>query len=137
MRPLYDALDEMMGQEATQRHMQRRAVEVLPLAYMRGRTLNDAFILLDEAQNATPQQMKMFLTRMGFGAHMVVTVDITQIDLPEPRPSGLVLAQRLLKGIKGIAFVELSREDIVRHPLVEEIVGAYERGEHLEHGRSS
>ncbi len=129
MRPLYDALDEMIGPDTTQRHMERRILEVLPLAYMRGRTLNDAFILLDEAQNTTPQQIKMFLTRMGFGAQMVVTGDITQIDLPESQPSGLVLAERLLRGIKGVAFVELSKEDVVRHPLVHDIIEAYERGE--------
>jgi phosphate starvation-inducible PhoH-like protein len=129
MRPLYDALDEMIGPDRTQRHMERRVVEVLPLAYMRGRTLNDAFILLDEAQNTTPQQMKMFLTRMGFGAQMVVTGDVTQIDLPESQPSGLVLAQRLLRDVKGIAFIELSKEDVVRHPLVHDIIDAYEKSE--------
>jgi phosphate starvation-inducible PhoH-like protein len=129
MRPLYDALDEMVGPDRTQRHMERRIVEVLPLAYMRGRTLNDAFILLDEAQNTTPQQMKMFLTRMGYGAQMVVTGDITQTDLPESQLSGLVQAQSILDGLQGISFVQLAKEDIVRHPLVHDIIEAYENGE--------
>ena len=129
MRPLYDALDEMVGSDRTQRHMERRIVEVLPLAYMRGRTLNDAFILLDEAQNTTPQQMKMFLTRMGFGAQMVVTGDVTQIDLPDSQPSGLVLAQSVLDGLQGVSFVQLAKDDIVRHPLVHDIIEAYEKAE--------
>ncbi len=129
MRPLYDALDEMVGPDRTQRHIERRIVEVLPLAYMRGRTLNDAFILLDEAQNTTPQQMKMFLTRMGFGAQMVVTGDITQTDLPESQLSGLVQAQSTLDGLQGVSFVQLAKEDIVRHPLVHDIIEAYENGE--------
>ncbi|MFQ5809865.1 MAG: PhoH family protein [Armatimonadota bacterium] len=133
MRPLYDALDEMVGPDRTQRHMERRVVEVLPLAYMRGRTLNDAFSVLDEAQNTTPQQMKMFLTRMGFGAQMVVTGDVTQIDLPESQPSGLVLAGQVLRDVKGVAFVELSKDDVVRHPLVHDIIEAYESNEGREH----
>jgi phosphate starvation-inducible PhoH-like protein len=127
MRPLYDCLDEFIGSEAAQRHMARRTVEVLPLAYMRGRTLNEAFILLDEAQNTTPQQMKMFLTRLGFGSRMVVTGDITQIDLPPQQPSGLVVARAVLQGIKGLALVELTAQDVVRHRLVQDIVEAYDR----------
>ncbi|MFQ6097855.1 MAG: PhoH family protein [Armatimonadota bacterium] len=129
MRPLYDCLDEFIGPEGAQRHMARRTIEVLPLAYMRGRTLNEAFILLDEAQNTTPQQMKMFLTRLGFGGQMVVTGDITQIDLPADQPSGLVVARSVLRGIKGLAFVELTPADVVRHRLVQDIVEAYDRAD--------
>ncbi len=127
MRPLYDALDEMLGAERTQRCIERRAIEIAPLAYMRGRTLNDAFILLDEAQNTTPQQMKMFLTRMGFGSQMVVNGDVTQVDLPDPGASGLLVARRVLEKVKGIRFLELSADDVVRHRLVQDIVQAYDR----------
>jgi phosphate starvation-inducible PhoH-like protein len=119
LRPLYDALYEM----------QRGVIEVVPLAFMRGRTLNDAFIILDEAQNTTREQMKMFLTRMGFGSKVVVTGDITQIDLPRDRTSGLVEAREIFKGLEGIAFVTLSERDVVRHELVQTIVRAYERFE--------
>jgi phosphate starvation-inducible PhoH-like protein len=129
LRPLYDALYEMMGPERVARLMERGVIEVVPLAFMRGRTLNDAFIILDEAQNTTREQMKMFLTRMGFGSKAVVTGDITQIDLPRDRPSGLVEAREIFRGLEGIAFVELSQADVVRHELVQTIVRAYERYE--------
>ncbi len=127
LRPLYDALNEMLGVEAYQRLLERGAVEVAPLAYMRGRTLNDAFIILDEAQNTTSEQMKMFLTRMGMGSKMVITGDITQIDLPAGKKSGLVEAMEVLKGVDDIAVVTLSHRDVVRHELVQAIVRAYER----------
>lgn len=125
MRPLYDALYEMMDYDKVQRLIERRTIEVIPLAYMRGRSLNDAFIVIDEAQNATTLQMKMLLTRMGFGSKMVVTGDITQIDLPKGVPSGLVAVQEILKGVDGVAFVYLTDQDVVRHPLVQRIVQAY------------
>jgi len=125
-RPLYDALYEMVEPARFQAHLERGIIEIAPLAYMRGRTLNDAFIILDEAQNTTPQQMKMFLTRLGFGSKMVITGDITQIDLPRGRVSGLQDAQRKLAGVEGVAFVDLGREDIVRSDLVMRIVDAYE-----------
>ncbi len=127
LRPLYDALNEMLGVEAYQRLFERGAVEVAPLAYMRGRTLNDAFIILDEAQNTTSEQMKMFLTRMGMGSKMVITGDVTQIDLPTGKKSGLVEAMEVLKGVDDIAVVTLSHRDVVRHELVQAIVRAYER----------
>lgn len=127
LRPLYDALHEMLGVEAYQRLVERQAIEVAPLAYMRGRTLNDAFIILDEAQNTTSEQMKMFLTRMGVGSKVVVTGDVTQVDLPEKTRSGLVDALHILKGIDGIAQVYLTEKDVVRHRLVQQIVKAYER----------
>lgn len=129
LRPLYDALYDILGVDAFQRYMERGVIEVAPLAYMRGRTLDDAFIILDEAQNTTPEQMKMFLTRMGFGSKMVITGDVTQIDLPEGRMSGLVEVQEVLKGVPGIAFVYLSDRDVVRHELVQRIIKAYERYE--------
>jgi phosphate starvation-inducible PhoH-like protein len=129
LRPLYDALYEMVGPERVARLMERGVIEVVPLAFMRGRTLNDAFIILDEAQNTTREQMKMFLTRMGFGSKAVVTGDITQIDLPRDRPSGLVEAREIFRAIEGIAFVELAQADVVRHELVQTIVRAYERYE--------
>jgi len=129
LRPLYDALYEMLGPERVARLMERGIIEVVPLAFMRGRTLNDAFIILDEAQNTTREQMKMFLTRMGFGSKAVVTGDITQIDLPRDRPSGLVEAREIFRHIDGIAFVELTQGDVVRHELVQTIVRAYERYE--------
>ncbi|BBL78969.1 phosphate starvation protein PhoH [Rubrobacter xylanophilus] len=125
-RPLYDALYEMVEPARFQAHLERGIIEIAPLAYMRGRTLNDAFIILDEAQNTTPQQMKMFLTRLGFGSRMVITGDVTQIDLPRGRVSGLQDAQRKLAGVEGVAFVDLGREDIVRSDLVMRIVDAYE-----------
>ena len=127
LRPLYDALHEMMGVEAYQRLLERGAVEVAPLAYMRGRTLNDAFIILDEAQNTTSEQMKMFLTRMGMGSKMIITGDVTQIDLPAGKKSGLVEAIEVLKGVDDIAIVRLTHRDVVRHELVQAIVKAYEK----------
>jgi phosphate starvation-inducible PhoH-like protein len=133
LKPLYDALFEMMDAEAFQRLMQRGTIEVAPLAYMRGRTLNDSFIILDEAQNTSPEQMKMFLTRLGFGSKAVVNGDITQIDLPAGSRSGLVVVQEILTGIEGIQFINLGARDVVRHKIVQDIVEAYrtygERGE--------
>ncbi len=126
LRPLYDALYELVLADRFQTLLERRIIEIAPLAYMRGRTLNDAFIILDEAQNTTYEQMKMFLTRLGFGSKIVVTGDITQIDLPTPKSSGLVRVQSLFKGIKGIETVYLTQGDVVRHHLVQEIVKAYE-----------
>ncbi len=127
LRPLYDALYDILGVDVFQRYMERGVIEVAPLAYMRGRTLDDAFIILDEAQNTTPEQMKMFLTRMGFGSKMVITGDVTQIDLPDGRTSGLVHVQEVLEGVEGIAFVRLSDRDVIRHELVQRIIQAYER----------
>jgi phosphate starvation-inducible PhoH-like protein len=125
LKPLYDALYEMMDAEAFQRMMARGTIEVAPLAYMRGRTLNDSFIILDEAQNTSPEQMKMFLTRLGFGSKVVVNGDITQIDLPAGSRSGLVVVQEILDGIEGIRFVHLGAKDVVRHRIVQDIVEAY------------
>ena len=127
LRPLYDALHDMLGVDAYQRLVERGAIEVAPLAYMRGRTLNDAFIILDEAQNTTSEQMKMFLTRMGMGSKMVITGDVTQIDLPLGKKSGLVEALEVLKGVEDIGIVRLTHRDVVRHELVQAIVRAYER----------
>lgn len=127
LRPLYDSLYDILGLEHTQKYLERNIIEIAPLAYMRGRTLEDAFIILDEAQNTTPEQMKMFLTRMGFGSKAVITGDITQIDLPKGQHSGLVDAKRVLEGVKGIAFQWMTGADIVRHPLVMEIIRAYEQ----------
>lgn len=129
LRPLYDAMYEMMGTESYQKYFERGQIEVAPLAYMRGRTLDDAFIILDEAQNTTPEQMKMFLTRIGFGSRVIVTGDITQIDLPDGKCSGLKDAMRVLKNIEGISFVTLSERDVVRHPLVQKIIKSYEKYE--------
>lgn len=128
-RPLYDALYEMIDPTKFQAHLERSIIEIAPLAFMRGRTLNDAFIILDEAQNTTPQQMKMFLTRLGFGSRMVVTGDITQVDLPQGRMSGLHDAQKTLTGVEGISFVGLRRDDIIRSDLVMRIVDAYEHAQ--------
>jgi phosphate starvation-inducible PhoH-like protein len=128
-RPLYDALYEMMDPDKVQVNLERGIIEIAPLAYMRGRTLNDAFIILDEAQNTTPQQMKMFLTRLGFGSKMVVTGDITQVDLPGGKRSGLAGVQRILEGVEGVEFVGLEREDIVRADIVMRIVNAYEQNQ--------
>jgi phosphate starvation-inducible PhoH-like protein len=125
MKPLYDALFEMMGADALPRLMERGTVEVAPLAFMRGRTLNDSFIILDEAQNTTPEQMKMFLTRLGFGSKAVVNGDVTQIDLPNGQTSGLVIVQNILKGIEDIEFAQLGARDVVRHKIVQDIVEAY------------
>ena len=127
LRPLYDALHEMLGVDAYQRLVERGAIEVAPLAYMRGRTLNDAFIILDEAQNTTSEQMKMFLTRMGMGSKMVITGDVTQIDLPIGKKSGLVEALEVLRGVEDIGIVTLTHRDVVRHELVQAIVKAYEK----------
>ena len=127
LRPLYDALFDMMGAEAFQRNQERGYIEVAPLAYMRGRTLDDSFIILDEAQNTTPEQMKMFLTRLGFNSKMVITGDVTQIDLADNRKSGLVEASKVLKNIEGIDQVRFSDKDVVRHKLVQDIVKAYEK----------
>jgi phosphate starvation-inducible PhoH-like protein len=127
LRPLYDALYEMLGFEQVARLIERNVIEVAPLAYMRGRTLNDSFIILDEAQNTTVEQMKMFLTRIGFSSKAVITGDITQIDLPVGRPSGLIEAKNILQDIKGIKMVFFSKKDVVRHKLVQEIINAYEQ----------
>lgn len=129
LRPLYDGLFDILGVEVTQRYLEKNIIEIAPLAYMRGRTLNDAFIILDEAQNTTPQQMKMFLTRLGFGSKAVITGDITQVDLPKENYSGLVEIQKILKGVDGIGFQYLTKEDVVRHPLVQRIIDAYEKFE--------
>lgn len=126
LRPLYDALYEMLGFEKVAKLIERNVIEVAPLAYMRGRTLNDAFIILDESQNTTREQMKMFLTRIGFGANAVITGDLTQIDLPQGKHSGLLHAQRILQDIAGISFTQFSAKDVVRHTLVQRIVEAYE-----------
>ena len=131
LRPLYDAINEMLGPDAFARLIERQQIEVAPLAYMRGRTLNDAFIILDEAQNTTSEQMKMFLTRMGTGSKMVITGDVTQIDLPGIRKSGLVEALEVLKGVDDIAICRLTHKDVVRHELVQAIVKAYERHANL------
>jgi phosphate starvation-inducible PhoH-like protein len=129
LRPLYDALHDMMTFEDASRLIQRGVIEVAPLAFMRGRTLNDSFVILDEAQNATTEQMKMFLTRLGFSSKTVITGDVTQTDLPQGKTSGLIEAMDVLEGIKGIRFVFFSRDDVIRHPLVQEIIDAYEKME--------
>ena len=126
LRPLYDALYDMLGVENYQRYVERGSIEIAPLAYMRGRTLDDAFIILDEAQNTTPEQMKMFLTRIGFGSKAIVTGDITQIDLPGGKKSGLKEAMKILEEVEDIAFCRFSEKDVVRHPLVQRIIKAYE-----------
>lgn len=129
LRPLYDALFEMLGSDTYQKYLERGNIEVAPLAYMRGRTLDDSFIILDEAQNTSREQMKMFLTRLGFGSKIVITGDITQIDLPEEKTSGLKVAMKVLKGIDDVAICELTGADVVRHRLVQKIIDAYERFE--------
>jgi phosphate starvation-inducible PhoH-like protein len=134
LRPLYDALHDMMDFEDASHLVQKGVIEVAPLAFMRGRTLNDSFVILDEAQNATSEQMKMFLTRLGFSSKAVITGDVTQTDLPEGKSSGLIEAKGILDGIEGIRFVYFSRDDVVRHPLVQEIIDAYEK---LETGRKT
>ncbi len=126
LRPLYDALYDLMGFERVTKAFERNALEIAPLAFMRGRTLNNAFVILDEAQNTTPEQMKMFLTRIGFGSKCVVTGDVSQIDLPKGHPSGLVDAERVLRRVKGIAHTRFTSADVVRHPLVARIVDAYD-----------
>jgi len=125
LRPLYDALNDVLGPEQVAKALERGVLEIAPLAYMRGRTLDDSFIIMDEAQNSTPEQMKMFLTRLGFGSKMVITGDVTQIDLPRGKKSGLMEAQRILKGIEDIGFVIFDESDVVRHSLVQKIIVAY------------
>lgn len=127
LRPLYDSLYDLMGFDKTGKQFERNTIEIAPLAFMRGRTLNQSFIILDEAQNTTPEQMKMFLTRIGLGSKAVITGDVTQIDLPKHQKSGLVEAKQVLKDIRGIAFTHFQSEDVVRHPLVQRIVNAYEK----------
>ena len=127
LRPLYDALHELMGFERVQKAFERQQIEIAPLAFMRGRTLNHAFVILDEAQNTTPEQMKMFLTRIGFGSKAVVTGDVSQVDLPRTQLSGLVDAERVLRRVQGIAITRLTSADVVRHPLVARIVDAYDK----------
>jgi phosphate starvation-inducible PhoH-like protein len=130
LRPLFDALHDMLDPEKVSQHLERGVIEIAPLAFMRGRTLNDSFVILDEAQNTTPEQMKMFLTRLGFGSRMVVTGDVTQVDLPREQQSGLIVVGDVLEAIEGIEFVRFGGEDVVRHKLVQRIVEAYD-----EHGR--
>ncbi len=129
LRPLYDSLYDIIGYEKVDKLMERGVIEIAPLAFMRGRTLNDSFIILDEAQNTTPEQMKMFLTRLGFGSKAVVTGDVTQVDLPEGKKSGLREAHKILRNVEGIRFFEFSDRDVVRHPLVQKIVVAYDRAD--------
>lgn len=131
LRPLYDALFDMLGAENFQRYQERGNIEVAPLAYMRGRTLDDSFIILDEAQNTTPEQMKMFLTRLGFNSKMVVTGDVTQIDLPDGKRSGLVEASKILKDVKDVKTIRFTEKDVVRHKLVQDIIKAYEKYEEV------
>jgi len=133
LRPLHDALHDMLPAEEIQKHMERGIIEVAPLAYMRGRTLNNAFIILDEAQNSTGEQMFMFLTRLGYNARTVITGDVTQIDLPPHKHSGLLEAQRALRDIDGIAMIEFQKKDVVRHPLVQRIIAAYEEHRGKQH----
>ena len=130
LRPLFDALNDMMDPERVAAHLEKGVIEVAPLAFMRGRTLNDSFVILDEAQNTTPEQMKMFLTRLGFGSKMVVTGDVTQIDLPANQRSGLVVVSDILSRVDGVTFIRFGGADVVRHRLVQRIVEAY--GEHSE-----
>jgi phosphate starvation-inducible protein PhoH and related proteins len=127
LRPLYDALHDILGYERVVKLIERSSIEIAPLAFMRGRTLNDSFIILDEAQNTTPEQMKMFLTRMGFASKVICTGDVTQIDLPPGKESGLKQSRRILEGIPGIAFMDFDERDVVRHSLVSDIIAAYER----------
>jgi phosphate starvation-inducible protein PhoH and related proteins len=138
LRPLFDALHDMIDPERVSQHLERGVIEIAPLAFMRGRTLNDSFVILDEAQNTTPEQMKMFLTRLGFGSRMVVTGDITQVDLPREQQSGLIVVGDVLEAVEGIQFVRFGGEDVVRHKLVQRIVEAYDehaqRGEPREQG---
>lgn len=137
LRPLYDALFDMLGSETYQRYLERGNIEVAPLAYMRGRTLDDSFIILDEAQNTSPEQMKMFLTRLGFNSKMVITGDITQIDLPDGKRSGLKDVLRILKNIDDIAQIRFQKTDVVRHRLVQNIIQAYEKAYERQHGERS
>ena len=135
LRPLYDALFEMLGAETFAKQLERGAIEVAPLAYMRGRTLDDSFIILDEAQNTTPEQMKMFLTRLGFGSKIVITGDVTQIDLPDSRRSGLIEAMKVLKNVEDISINRFTEKDVVRHRLVQEIIRAYDKAQAVRHKR--
>jgi phosphate starvation-inducible PhoH-like protein len=137
LRPLYDALYDMMEIEKVERLLEKKIIEIAPLAFMRGRTLNDAFIIMDEGQNTSPEQMKMFLTRMGFGSQMVVTGDITQIDLPEGQRSGLIEVRRILQGVDALRFVTFDETDVVRHPLVQRIVKAYDAVQPAPRGQSA
>lgn len=137
LRPLYDALHDMLEFDQASKLMERGVVEVAPLAFMRGRTLNDSFVILDEAQNTKPEQMKMFLTRMGFGSRVVITGDITQVDLPDGKQSGLIQVQDVLKKIQGIKFVYFSEKDVIRHPLVQDIIKAYEEAEQYDGSRET
>lgn len=129
LRPLYDALYDILGPERVNHYLEKDVIEVAPLAYMRGRTLDNSFVILDEAQNTTPEQMKMFLTRIGFNSHAIITGDITQVDLPNNKNSGLNLVQAILKGVEGIDFIYLTKDDVVRHKLVKDIIKAYEKYE--------
>ena len=126
LKPLYDALYDMLDSERVDRNLERGVIEIAPIAFMRGRTLNDSFVILDEAQNTTPEQMKMFLTRIGYNSQAVITGDVTQIDLPQGKLSGLVEAERVIRGVEGTAFIHFNDRDVVRHPLVQRIVRAYE-----------
>jgi phosphate starvation-inducible protein PhoH and related proteins len=126
LRPLFDAMHDMMDAERVASHLEKGVIEVAPLAFMRGRTLNDSFVILDEAQNTTPEQMKMFLTRLGFGSRMVVTGDVTQVDLPRDQKSGLIVVGDILEGLEGVEFVRFGGDDVVRHKLVQRIVEAYD-----------
>jgi phosphate starvation-inducible protein PhoH and related proteins len=126
LKPLYDALYDMLDVERVDRHLERGIIEIAPIAFMRGRTLNDSFVILDEAQNTTPEQMKMFLTRIGYNSKAVITGDITQIDLPTGKLSGLIEARNVISGVEGISFIHFNEKDVVRHPLVQRIVRAYE-----------
>jgi phosphate starvation-inducible protein PhoH and related proteins len=137
LRPLYDALYDLAGYDTVNKMFERNAIEVAPLAYMRGRTLNQSFIILDEAQNTTPEQMKMFLTRIGFGTKAVITGDVTQIDLQRGQKSGLIEAQKILKDVKGIAMTQFLSADVVRHPLVQKIINAYEKYESSAESKST
>ena len=137
LRPLYDALFDMLGAETYQKYLEKGNIEVAPLAYMRGRTLDDSFIILDEAQNTSREQMKMFLTRLGFGSKIVITGDVTQIDLPDGKPSGLREAMRVLKNVEGIGICELTNADVVRHVMVQRIVEAYERDANRKTGKGT
>ena len=137
LRPLYDALYDLLGYDRTQKMFEKQVIEIAPLAYMRGRTLNHAFVILDEAQNTTPEQMKMFLTRIGFGSKAVITGDVTQIDLQRHQKSGLIDACQVLKDVRGIAFTQFSSVDVVRHPLVGRIVDAYENANEINHQQSA
>lgn len=137
LRPLYDALFEIMGPETYQKLMERQVIEVAPLAYMRGRTLDNSFVILDEAQNTSPQQMKMFLTRLGYNSKAIITGDITQLDLPKGKKSGLITIRNILNRIEGIEFVEFDKSDVVRHPLVQRIIEAYDEYDKRSQGGDS